>query len=144
MHYYWDNTTNINVLEKFKTIWKGNIKSENIDGNWIKPDEIKKLEDICTDIAERNFYIYLDENHIYLSLCQDSPYYYYEFEKNIIKLLKEIEKKFKVKIGEGDFYCWECRPMANSYKYIIFKKDNKFKIKKTVLNWEKYEAKIKK
>jgi len=144
MHYYWDNTTHINVLEKFKTIWKGTIKSENIDENWIKPDEIKKLEDICTNVAERNFYVNLDENHIYLSLCQDSPYYYYEFEKNIIKLLKEIEKNFEIKIGEGDFYCWECRPMANAYKYVIFKKDTKFKIKKTVLNWEKYETKIKK
>jgi hypothetical protein len=144
MQYYWDNTTHINVLERFSTIWKGTLKSEKIDGNWIKPDQIRKLDDLFTDVAERNFYLYLDENHIYISLCQDSPYYFYEFEKDAIKLLKEIEKKFEVKIGEGEFFCWECKPMPNSYRYVIYKKDNKFKIKKTVLNWEKYDTKIKK
>ena len=144
MQYYWDNTTHINVLERFSTIWKGILKSENIDNNWIKPDQIKELEDLFTNVAERNFYLHLDENHIYVSLCQDSPYYYYEFEKYCIKLLKEIEKKFKVKIGEGEFFCWECKPMANSYRYVIFKKENKFKLKKTVLNWDKYDNKIKK
>ena len=65
MQYYWDNTTHINVLERFSTIWKGTLKSENIDNNWIKPDQIRELEDLFTDVAERNFYLHLDENHIY-------------------------------------------------------------------------------
>lgn len=141
MQYYWDDTTHINVLERFSTIWKGSLKSENIDENWIKPEEIKDLEDLFTKVAERNFYIHLDENHIYISLCQDSPYHYYEFEKNGLKLFKDIEKKFNVKISSGEFYCWECKPMPNSYRYVIFKRDNKFKMKKTVLNWDKYDLK---
>ncbi len=141
MQYYWDDTTHINVLERFSTIWKGSLKSENIDENWIKPEEIKDLEDLFTKVAERNFYIHLDENHIYISLCQDSPYHYYEFEKNGLKLFKDIEKKFNVKISSGEFYCWECKPMPNSYRYVIFKRDNKFKMKKTVLNWNKYDLK---
>ena len=141
MQFYWDDTTHINVLERFSTIWKGILKSENIDDNWIKPEQIKDLEDLFTKVAERNFYIHLDENHIYISLCQDSPYHYYEFEKDGLKLFKDIEKKFNVKISSGEFYCWECKPMPNSYRYVIFKRDNKFKMKKTVLNWDKYDLK---
>ena len=144
MQYYWSNTKTINVLERYTTIWKGILTSEHIDNNWIHPDKLTELEDLFVEIADRNFHLHLDENHIYVSLCQDSPYYYYEFEKSIIKLLKAIEKKFNVKIGEGEYYCWECKPMANSYRYNIYKKDGKFKIKKTVLNWEKYDNKIKK
>lgn len=141
MQYYWDDTKHINVLERFSTIWKGTITKKDVDDPWILPDKIKILEDIFTDVCDRNFYIYLDENHIYISLCQDSPYLYYEFEKSILKLLKTIEKKFTIKIEGGEFYCWECRPMANSYKYKIYKKENKFKLKKIVLNWEKFENK---
>ena len=141
MQFYWDDTTHINVLERFSTIWKGILKSENIDDNWIKPEQIKDLEDLFTKVAERNFYIHLDENHIYISLCQDSPYHYYEFEKDGLKLFKDIKKKFNVKISSGEFYCWECKPMPNSYRYVIFKRDNKFKMKKTVLNWDKYDLK---
>ena len=144
MQYYWDDTKHINVLEKYSTIWKGTLKNENVDSLWISPDKLNQLEDLFTDVLDRNFYIYLDENYIYVSLCQDSPYFYYEFEKNIIKLLKKIENKFEVTISEGEFYCWECRPMADSYRYIIYKKEKKFKMKKTVLNWEKYDNKIKK
>lgn len=141
MQYYWDDTKHINVLERYSTIWKGTLINGDIDKPWINPEKLKELEDVFTDIGERNFYINLDENHIYVSLCQDSPYYFYEFEKYIIKLLKSIEKKFKVKINGGEFYCWECRPMANSYRYNIYKKDSKFKIKKNTLNWEKYDSK---
>jgi hypothetical protein len=139
MQYYWSDTSRINLLERYTTIWKGILINENIDSIWIKPDEIESLKDIFVDICERNFYIHLDENNIYISLCPDSPYYYYEFEKNILKLLKTIENKFKIKINEGTFNCWECKPFPNSYRYYVFKKDNKFKLKKNVLNWDNYD-----
>lgn len=135
MKYYWDDISHINVLERYKTIWKGTLINTNIDSNWLKPDEVKQFDDLLINICDRNFYINVDENNIYLSLCQDSPYYYYEFEKNILKLLRSAEKKFNITINEGEFYCWECRPLANSYRYRIYKKDNKFKLKKSVQNW---------
>ena len=139
MQYYWSDISRINLLERYTTIWKGILTNENIDSIWIKPDQIELLKDIFVDSCERNFYIHLDENNIYISLCQASSYYSYEFEKDILKLLKTIEKKFEIKINEGNFNCWECKPFPNSYRYYIFKKDNKFKLKKNVLNWDKYD-----
>ena len=139
MKYYWDNTSHINVLERYTTIWKGTLVNSNIDSNWIKPEQLRQFDDLLIDICERNFEINLDESNIYLSLCQDSPYYYHEFEKNILKFLRKAEKNFNININEGEFYCWECRPLANSYRYRLYKKDNKFKLKKSVLNWEKDE-----
>tara|TARA_B100001173_G_C15586633_1_gene378679 strand:- start:13 stop:435 length:423 start_codon:yes stop_codon:yes gene_type:complete len=137
MQYYWDDTSHINVLERYTTIWKGTLINTNVDSNWVKPEQIREFDDLLVDVCERNFEINLDESNIYLSLCQDSPYYYHEFEKNILKFLRKSEKKFNININEGEFYCWECRPLANSYRYRIYKKDNKFKLKKSVLNWEK-------
>lgn len=135
MQYYWDDTKHINILERYTTIWKGTLINTNIDSNWLKPEQVREFDDLLIDICERNFYINLDESNIYLSLCQDSPYFYYEFEKHILKFLRSAEKKFNISINEGEFYCWECRPMANSYRYRIYKKDNKFKLKKSVQNW---------
>ena len=86
---------------------------------------------------DRNFYLDMDENNIYISLCPDSPYYYNEFEDSIINMLKELEKQYNIKIGNGEFYLWECKPMANTIKYKIYKKNYKFKIKKNINNYEK-------
>lgn len=144
MEYYWSDTSKINLLERYTTIWKGTLTNENIDLIWIKPGYIEILKDIFVDVCQRNFHIILDEMNIYISLCQDSPYYYYEFEKDILKLLKGIEKRFNVKIKEGEFTCWECKPLSNSYRYFIYKNDNKFKLKKNILNWEIFDKKIKK
>ena len=134
MSYYWTGTK---VLEKYPTIWKGILTKENIDNNWILPVQLSSLRDLFVEVLDRNFYLDVDENNIHISLCQDSPYYYNEFEANIIKMLKELEKQYNIKIGNGEFYLWECKPMANSIKYVIYKKNDKFKIKKTVHNWEK-------
>jgi hypothetical protein len=134
MSYYWTNTK---VLDKYPTIWKGILKNENIDNKWILPEQLRELDDLFVEILERNFHLDLDENNIHISLCQDSPLYYNEFEAKIINMLKEIEKQYHVKIGEGEFYLWECKPMANTIKYSIYKQNGKFKIKKNVHNWEK-------
>ena len=72
MQYYWSDISRINLLERYTTIWKGILTNENIDSIWIKPDQIELLKDIFVDSCERNFYIHLDENNIYISLCQDS------------------------------------------------------------------------
>ena len=136
MNYYWNDKKSINVLEKYTTIWRGEINKNNQNELWIKneKDDIQKLDDLIIELLDRNFYINLDENNIYLSLCQDSPLLYNEFEKNILKFLRNLEKNFNICIEGGEFNCWECRPYADIYKYTIFKKDNKFKLKKKKIN----------
>jgi len=136
--YYYDECT-FNVLEKYATIWKGFLKKKNIDDNWIKCDELRKIDDLFAEKYDINFYTYLDEDYLYISLCQDTKYYYYQFEKDIIKMIKDIQKLCQIEIGEGCFEAWECKPYADSYKYTIYREEEKLKLKKIKVNIEKYE-----
>ena len=90
-----------------------------------------------------NFYINIDfdNSSIYISLCQDSRYYYYQFEKDIKLLINSIEKDCLIYINCGEFYANEIKHDGNQYKYTIIKKNSEIILKKKILNWTTYDAK---
>ena len=140
-NYYWEEKTPINICEKYVTYWKGYFKNKNIDSKWINQNDIKKINTLLAEKYDIMFHIQVDESNIYFSIGGDDRYYYYDFEKHILKIIKDIEKMFNVKIEEGCFEAWECRPEANMFKYIISKENKKCILKKTVVNIQKYENK---
>lgn len=136
--YYYDNT---DLDSKYPTLWNGFLEydSNNIELTQDREEKNtnKELDDILSEICNINFYIYLLDSKIYISLCQDEKYYYYDFEKDIKKVISEIEIKFKVKINYGEFNATEIKHYGNQYKYTITKdKNSKIILKKKVLNWE--------
>jgi hypothetical protein len=136
--YYFDKT---DLDSKYSTLWNGFLEydSNNIELTQDREEKNtnKELDDILSEICNINFYIYLLDSKIYISLCQDQKYYYYDFEKDIKKVISEIEIKFKVKINYGEFNATEIKHYGNQYKYTITKdKNSKIILKKKVLNWE--------
>lgn len=136
--YYFDKT---DLDSKYSTLWNGFLEydSNNIELTQDREEKNtnKELDDILSEICNINFYIYLLDSKIYISLCQDQKYYYYDFEKDIKKVISEIEIKFKVKINYGEFNATEIKHYGNQYKYTITKDKNcKIILKKKVLNWE--------
>jgi hypothetical protein len=136
--YYFDNTQ---LSSKYATIWygffsfKGEISPES-------PETI--LNDLLTSICDINFYINIDSNNIYISLCSDSHYYVSQFEKDISNIVREINSKLKIKIESGEFKAFEQKHDGNQYKYTItFSKTGKINLKKKVLNWDVVEKKKK-
>ena len=101
-HYYYDGT---DLSIKYATLWNGfliySLKEE-------KPDHLI-INDILTEICNINFYISITDDHIYISLCQDSQYYFHQFEKHIKTVIKEFEDKFKISISNGNFNATEIR-----------------------------------
>lgn len=143
--YYFDNTK---INNEYSTIWYGeflyNGNKIPISINYFQESN-KDLDDILVDNLEANFYIKLIDNYIYLSLCSDSKFYYYDFEKKIKKTITKIEDKFSIDIYSGNFDAEEFKPEGNKYKYFISKnKDNKIILRKKILNWLIYESKKKK
>jgi hypothetical protein len=145
--YYFDNTK---IDTNYATIWYGffiyNTTKNNIpisENYYQKSNRI--LDDLLREICDINFCINIINNYIYISVCQDSKYYYYQFEKDIKNVVKEIENKFSVIIESGEFNGVEYKYNGNQYKYTITKnKDKNIILKKKILNWEKYENKKKK
>lgn len=140
MKYYYDN---MNLKERYATLWNGYLSYEIKlpNDNPEKILSICKLNDIVTDICKINFYINIDNSNIYISLCQDSHYYYYDFEKDIKKVILKLEKEFDINIIGGEFNANEVNHNANQYKYTILKKNEKITLKKKTLNWSSYKSK---
>jgi hypothetical protein len=142
--YYFDNTQ---LSTKFATIWYGffsfnGIISVSSELSSISPISI--LGDLLTSICDINFYVNIDSNNIYISLCSDSHYYASQFEKDISNIVREINSKLKIKIESGEFKAFEQKHNGNQYKYTItFSKTGKINLKKKVLNWDVVEKKKK-
>jgi hypothetical protein len=125
--YYFDNT---DILNHYPTIWHGYLYTK-IDEPYLNENSIWPLNDILVEICDVNFYIYLINNYIYLSICTDSRYYAANFEKHIRKAIKALEKKLNINIEKGEFFANECKPMGIQYKYTILKdSDDKISLKK--------------
>ena len=143
--YYFDS---FDLDKKYATLWNGFLEynSNIIECTKERGDNTNRiLDDLISEICDINFYIYLLDSKIYFSLCQDSQYYYNQFEKDIKKVITEIENKFNVKIEYGEFNATELKHQGNQYKYTITKdKTCKIILKKKILNWDNYESKNKK
>lgn len=149
--YYFDNT---NIDTNYSTIWYGFLIYNSLKNNI--PDSIpisenyyqksnRILDDLLSELCNINFYVNIINNHIYISICQDSKYYYYQFEKDIKIVIKEIEAKFGLTIESGEFNANECKYNGNQYKYTITKnKDKNVILKRRILNWTNYDIKMQK
>lgn len=144
--YYYDG---YNLDNNYATLWNGFLEYNSniieLTQDRVEKNTNRELDNLLTDICDINFYIYILDSKIYISLCQDAKYYYYAFEKDIKKVISEIEDKFKVKIDYGEFNATELKHHGNQYKYTITKDEtSKIILKKKILNWDNYESKIKK
>jgi hypothetical protein len=139
-YYYFDNT---NLDTYYPTLWKGYIKYGNINSN-NNHLNIIDIDNILIDICDINFYINIDGNDgkIYISLCQDSKYYYHQFEKHIKKVISKLEEFFNIVFINAEFYANEVKHLGNQYKYTIDKLDNKVVLKKKTLNWSVIDKSI--
>ena len=145
--YYFNNTE---IDNYYSTVWYGFLIYDQSKNNIpISENYYQKsnpiLDDLLHEICNINFYVNIINNHIYISVCQDFKYYYYQFEKDIKNVIKEIENKFEITVESGEFNAVECKYNGNQYKYTISKdKDNNIILKKRILNWENYENKKRK
>lgn len=131
--YYFDDE-NKDTLS-YSTYWYGEI---NINEN-IKYDKLVYIKDIFK--IEYNIeleWIVIDFNQIKLTIHRNIKYYYYQFQKDILGLIKKIQKKCKIKIENANFEAWESRPNSDCYRYLIRKIDNVFKLTKKKFNIEKW------
>lgn len=143
--YYFENTQLNNI---YSTIWYGELLYQGnqipISLNYYQNSN-KELDDILVDNLGANFYVNLINNNIYISLCSDTKFYYYDFEKKIKNTISKIEDFFKIDINSGNFNADELKHDGNKLKYNISKnKDNKIILRKKILNWLVYESKKKK
>lgn len=139
--YYFENSV---VNEMYPTLWHGYLTFDGnipLSINYYQKSN-KTLDDLLAEICDINFYVSLIDNNIYLSVCRDFNYYYYQFEKNIKIVIIEIEKKFNINIKEGEFFATEVLHIGNKYKYKITNIDGVISLKKKILNWDKEEEKI--
>jgi hypothetical protein len=137
--YYFDELQN----NKFDTIWYGFIEFDTLNNN-ILNDNIKmsNITDIIVDISNVNFYIFIEENRLYLSLDNDRYYYTYTcFEKTIREIIYKLIEYLsgdninKIEFINGEFTGVEYKPNGCQYKYKLTKIDNKISLKKRILNW---------
>jgi hypothetical protein len=136
--YYFDE---YKINELYPTLWDGYIQfdSNKIPITDIEENSNRELDDLVTNICAINFYIYILDSKIYISLCQDSVYYFHQFEKDIKKLIFAIEDKFKVNIDYAQFNATEVKHQGNQYKYTLTKDtNNRLILKKKILNWDNY------
>jgi hypothetical protein len=136
----------------YATVWYGFFEyDENNERIPISDDYYQKsnrdLDDLLVNVCDIHYYVNLLDNYIYLSIDNDSKYYYYQFEKNIKNTILSIEEKFKINIKNGEFNAIEYRPNGNQYKYTISREydstlsHNKVKLKKKILNWDSFKNK---
>jgi hypothetical protein len=136
--YYFDNT---NLDKVHATLWNGYLVFDSSAANVLESKE-NELDEIFIEICNINFYINIINNIIYISLCQDEKYYFYQFEKDIKIVIELIQIKYKIKIESGEFNAIEIKNFGNQYKYIIKNtKNDKISLKKKILNWDSYENK---
>jgi hypothetical protein len=139
--YYYDNP---NFNKSYRTLWKGYL---SYTGNLIPISELysdysnKELNEIIAEVYDINLYTNLEDNIIYLSSDCDSNFYYYDFEKNIKKLIEKLNKKFNIDIFSGEFKAHELRIDGDLFKYTINKLNNNITLKKKILNWDLIETK---
>ena len=141
--YYFQNTI---VETEFPTLWDGYLTYEadkliEISDNYFQKSN-RELDDLLQEICDIHFYVSLIDNTIYLSICRDSHFYYQDFEKNIKKIIKEIEIKFNISIKSGQFNANEVKHGGSQYKYTINKDNDKISVKRKILNWETYDDKV--
>lgn len=133
--YYFDEIDENN----YATLWNGFLEISN--NNNIKISDME-VSDIMTEVCNINFYIYVNDTKIFISLCQDSKYYFYQFEKDILNAIRKIENKFNISILNGEFNAVEIKHNGSQYKYSILKNnDSKFELKKKILSWQNIKKK---
>lgn len=133
--YYFDEKDENN----YATLWNGFLEFSNNNNIEISDMEVN---DIMTEVCDINFYIYVNNTKIFFSLCQDSKYYYHQFEKDILNSIKKIENKFNICILNGEFNAVEIKHNGCQYKYNILKdNDSKFVLKKKILSWQNIKKK---
>lgn len=137
--YYFENT---HLNTDYPTLWHGflsyNGEKINISENYYQKSN-RELDDLLAEICDINFYTTLIDNNIYISVCRDTKFYYYNFEKTIKKAAKRIEKKFNISIIYSEFFATEVKHLGNQYKYFLVKDDNKMILKKKTLNWDTFD-----
>ena len=137
--YYFMNT-NLNTI--YSTLWRGYFKY--IYNNETHIISGLDIDNILVDICDINFYLHIEDQCIFISLCQDEKYYIYQFEKHCKKIVEKIEEICDINITYGDFNATELKHDGNQYKYTITRaEDKKIILKKRVLNWEVFEKKRK-
>ena len=134
IRYYFDNMD----MNRYPTLWDGFLHY-SISNDLLTE---RNVYDIIIEICDIGFYINIHENNIYISLCRDSNYYYYDFEQHIKPIINKLESSLLINIELGEFNATEVKHQGNQYKYTILKnEDMTISLKKRILNWEKYDAK---
>ncbi len=136
--YYYMDTQSDKI---YATLWNGFLKYKKLDEH---PIPFLDIDNILVDICNINFYVHLDNEYIYISLCQDEKYYAHQFEIHIKKVIRSFEEKFNLQILSGEFNATELRHQGDQIKYTISKlSNNNISLKKRILNWESYERRKK-
>ena len=142
-NYYFEDPKYDELLnKKYYTLWHGYLKGNK--DKWIKEKDYSSSCDIITDTCNINFYRHYTEDHLYLSLDTDERYFYHQFEKDIFKIIKKLEKKIDIYIEEAEFYANEVRHNGNQIKYTVLRdknKSNKIILKKKIMNWINFDKK---
>jgi hypothetical protein len=136
--YYFDDE-NQNIVD-YSTYWYGTINVNNKQLNYSNLVHIKDIFETKYNIELE--WLSIDENQIKLTIHRNMKYYYHQFEKDILSILKDIQRKCKFKIDNANFDACESKHDSNMYKYTIKKVNQVFKLIKKKLNIEKWNLKI--
>lgn len=138
-YYFMNSNMDVN---NYSTLWRGYFKFIYNNTNYILSG--LDVDNILLDICDINFYIHLDQDYIYISICQDEKYYVYQFEKHCKKIVAKLEEICDIYITYGEFNATELKQDGNQYKYTLTKtEDKKISLRKKTLNWEIFEKKRK-
>ena len=136
--YYFDDE-NQNIVY-YSTYWYGTI---NVNNNQLNYSNLVHINNIFkTKYNIELEWLSIDENQIKLTIHRNMKYYYYQFEKEILSIVKDIQRNCKFKIDNAIFDAWESKHDSNMYKYTIKKVNQVFKLIKKELNIEKWKLKI--
>ena len=115
--YYFDDE-NQNIVY-YSTYWYGIINIDNKQLNYSNLLHIKDIFETKYNIELE--WLSIDENQIKLTIHRNMKYYYHQFEKDILSILKDIQRKCKFKIDNANFDACESKHDSNMYKYTINK-----------------------
>ena len=122
--YYFDDE-NQNIVY-YSTYWYGTI---NVNNNQLNYSNLVHINNIFkTKYNIELEWLSIDENQIKLTIHRNMKYYYYQFEKEILSILKDIQRNCKFKIDNAIFDAWESKHDSNMYKYTIKKVNQVFKL----------------
>ena len=132
------SVTGIDINITYPTLWHGYLTYVKNDITDKSPINLLDIDNILIDICDNNFYLNNDSENIYISLDRDSKYYVEQFEKQIKKVIKQIEEMLYVTVTYGEFNATEIKHNGSQYKYTLTrnKTDNKIILKKIILNWD--------